>query len=69
MLRVTGGLSESQPLYRDSSAQQKNFAGGQHGRVDRAVLQAIFSRAHRCEALAMVLLAHYPVTVAHGTAL
>ena len=52
-----------------ASAQQKNFAGGQHGRVDRAVLQAIFSRAHRCGALAMVLLAHYPVAVAHGTAL
>ena len=51
-----------------ASAQQKNFAGGQHGRVDRAVLQAIFSRAHRCEALAMVLLAHYPVAVAHATA-
>ena len=35
--------------------------------ASKAVLQASFSRAHRCEALAMVLQAH-SVAVAHATA-
>ena len=51
-----------------SVGSAKNFRGGPTWARRRAVLQASFSRAHRCEALAMVLPAHYPVAVAHATA-
>ena len=50
-----------------SLGSAKNFRGGPTWARRRAVLQASFSRAHRCEALAMVLPAHYPVA-AHATA-